>query len=78
MLSSPAMQAEMARRAQAIAAEARASAPVETGSYAGSITTRDASAGRDRAAAQAGSPLPYAMAVEATHGVLHRAMDAGA
>ena len=53
---------------------ARASAPVASGEYAGSLHIKQDTT--DRAAVRVGSDVPHALVVEANTGNLARALDA--
>ena len=66
--------ANMAERAENVAAAAKASAPVATGAYQESITVT-VHTHPERAAAHVGSDVPYAMIVEANTGNLLRDLD---
>ena len=68
------VRAELRRRAERVAAQARATAPVETGAYRDGITVFDATT--DRAVVRVGSTARHAPLVEAKTGNLARALDA--
>lgn len=75
MLQSSEMAAEMRRRAEAVADQARATAPVVTGNYRNSITV-ETDVTEQRALARVVADVPYAMDVEARESTLGRAVDA--
>lgn len=75
MLKEPAMQAEMHRRAENVAAAARSSAPVESGAYRDSIVVTDEQQ-PTRAVSHVGATVDYAPILEARLGVLGRSLDA--
>lgn len=74
LLNDPGVAAEVHRRAEAVAARARASAPVASGAYRDSIHVQDART--DRAVARVVASVPYALLVESKTGNLTRALDA--
>lgn len=78
LLTDPGVQADLQRRADAVLREAQATAPRKTGHYAdGLFTMAETHTGRSsRAAVHVGARADYSLAVEATHGVLTRALDA--
>lgn len=74
LLNDSGVRAELERRAERVAAAARATAPVATGAYRDSIHV---TTGRtDRAEARVVAPVPHAMLVEAKTGNLARSLDA--
>lgn len=76
LLSAPGVRAELDRRAQAVAAAARASAPVRTGAYRGSIRVEVGVSPVDgRARAVVRADVAHATAVEARTGNLARALN---
>jgi hypothetical protein len=76
LLSAPGVRAELERRAQAVAAAARATAPVKTGAYRGSIGVAvDSSPIDGRARAIVEATVDYADTVEARTGNLARALN---
>lgn len=74
LLQDPGVAADLARRGQAVAAAARASAPVATGAYRDSIQMTTSTT--DRAVVRVGSSDPKAFIIEAKTGNLARALDA--
>lgn len=68
------VRAELRRRAERVAAQARSTAPVETGAYRDGITVFDVTT--DRAVVRVGSTARHAPLVEAKTGNLARALDA--
>lgn len=74
MLKSPAVAAEMHRRAENVASAARAAAPVETGAYKASIIVTDEEQ-PSRAVSHVGATVDYAPILESRLGVLGRALD---
>ena len=77
LLADPGVQAEVTRHAEAVAAEARASAPVRTGRYRESIVVESGPSPVDgRARAVVKATAPHAHLVEARTGNLARAMNA--
>ena len=74
MLRSRSVQDEMVRRAELVAAAARASAPVRTGAYKASIHVERATT--DRSVARVVSSDRKAPIIEARLGILARALDA--
>jgi len=75
LLKSPEVAAELHRRAERAASAARASAPVDTGTYKASIEVVD-EVHKDRVVSKVVADVGYAMFVEATSGNLARALDA--
>lgn len=76
LLNAPGVRAELERQAQAVAAAARAAAPVRTGAYRDSIRVEVGVSpvdGRARAVVRAG--VDYAAGVEARTGTLARALN---
>lgn len=76
LLRDPGVRAELTRRAERVAAAARSSAPVVTGTYRDSIKVLEATT--DRAAVRVGATAPHAHLVESRTGNLARALDAAA
>lgn len=74
LLNDGGVRAEVARRADAVAAAARAIAPVDTGAYQQSITR--VSVTTDRAVERVAATVRYARVVEAKTGTLARALNA--
>lgn len=74
MLKSPEMAAEMLRRAEAVAAAARASAPVDSGEYQAGIHAESVTT--DRAVGRAIASAPHSAIVEAKTRNLGSAIDA--
>ena len=74
LLNSDDVRAELTRKAEAVLSAARASAPVASGEYAGSLHIKQDTT--DRAAVRVGSDVPHALVVEANTGNLARALDA--
>ena len=75
LLNEAKVRAELARRADAVAAAAQASAPVKTGAYRASIHRESATT--DRAVERVVADVPYALTVESRTGNLARAIEAG-
>ncbi|MGE3811523.1 MAG: HK97 gp10 family phage protein [Candidatus Nanopelagicales bacterium] len=75
LLKDPGVLADLQRRGRAVAAVARATAPVDSGDYADSIEV--SSDETDRAAVRIGASVDYALVVESRTGNLARALDAG-
>lgn len=75
MLGSAGTSAMLAARAEAALSAARASAPVKSGAYRDSLDVQVDTSG-DRARARVVASAPHAMVVEASRGVLARALDA--
>ena len=75
VLKSGPVAAELHRRAEAVAAAARASAPVASGAYLASIEVVD-EVHKDRVVSKVVADIGYAMTVEANTGNLSRALDA--
>jgi len=75
LLKSPEVAAELHRRAERAASAARASAPVDTGTYKASIEVVD-EVHKDRVVSRVYAKAPYSMTVEANTGNLARALDA--
>lgn len=73
LLNSSGVRAELTRRAGAVLSAAKASAPVATGEYVGSLRILQATT--DRAVVRVGSDAPHAGIVEADRGILARALD---
>ena len=77
LLSDPGVRAELERRAAAVEAAAKASAPVASGQYRDSIRAQSDSSPIDgRARATVGATAPHALVVEARTGNLARALNA--
>ena len=78
LLSSAGVQAELERRMAPVLAEARATAPVDSGDYQRSLRLwAEVHSGRSRrVAVHVGSDAEHALAVQATTGNLSRALDA--
>lgn len=74
ILNSPAVAAELMRRAEAAAAAAKASAPRDSGGYADSIHTERATT--DRAVARVVADAPHSLVVESRTRNLGKALDA--
>lgn len=74
VLSDPGVQAELEQRMARVEAQAKSNAPVATGAYRDSITTRVVHRG-DRVVVQVVAEADYAFAVEANTGNLSRALD---
>lgn len=74
LLKSDGVRSDLARRADAVATAARASAPVASGAYRESI--RRSSATTDRAIERVTATAPHAMVVESRTGNLARALHA--
>lgn len=74
LLLSGGIAAEMHRRAEAVAAAARANGPVDEGDYVESIHVEDVVT--DRAVSRVVADVEYAAAVEARTGNLARSLDA--
>lgn len=74
ILKDDGVRAELTRKAEAVLSAARASAPVASGEYAGSLHIKQDTT--DRAAVRVGSDVPHALVVEANTGNLARALDA--
>lgn len=74
LLKDDGVRRELRRRAEQVAAAARASAPVRTGNYRAGIKVVDDTT--DRAVVRVGSTAPHAHLVEARTGNLARALDA--
>jgi hypothetical protein len=75
LLKSGPVQAELKRRADKVAAAAKADPHDETGDYEASIQVVP-EIHPTRAVAHVTATVPYAMQVEAAHGVLARALSA--
>lgn len=74
LLKSDAVRDELKSRAEKVLAQARESAPVETGAYRDSLTIVEDTT--DRAAVRVTSTAPHGFIVEAATGNLARALDA--
>ena len=74
LLKDPGLAADLRRRAEAVAARARANAPVDEGDFRDSITVQSDTT--DRAVARVVSSDPKARVVEARTGVMSAALDA--
>jgi len=74
LLKDPGVRAELTRRAEQVAAQARSTAPVVTGTYRGSIRVLEDTT--DRAAVRVGATAPHGYFVESRTGNLARALDA--
>jgi hypothetical protein len=74
LLTSDGVRADLERRAEAVAAQARSTAPVQTGDYRDGIEVFGDTT--DRAVVRVGSTVRYAPLVEAKTGNLARALDA--
>lgn len=75
LLKSDAVRASLTVRAERILAAAKASAPVVTGNYRNGLKiVQDTT---DRAAVRVAGTAPHSHLVEANHGTLARALDAG-
>lgn len=72
LLNSDGVRALLVQRAEAVAARARATAPVESGAYRDGITVQTVTT--DRVVARVGSTAPHAHLVEARTGNLARAL----
>jgi hypothetical protein len=72
LLNSPEVRAMLRQRAEAVAARARSTAPVNTGDYRNSIQVESATT--DRAVERVVSRAPHALIVEARTGNLARAL----
>ena len=75
LLKSAEVKAELHRRAERAAAAARASAPVDTGTYKASIEVVD-EVHKDRVVSRVVADVGYATTVEANTGNLARSLDA--
>lgn len=75
LLNAPGVRAELQRRADAVAAAAKASAPVASGAYRDSI--RVESVTTDRAVARVVAGTDHGLLVESKTGNLARALGAG-
>jgi hypothetical protein len=75
MLKAPDTAAEMKRRAQKVADQAKGAAPVVSGAYRASIEA-ETHEGPTRVTGRAIATVDYAQSVEARHRVLGRAIDA--
>ena len=75
ILKSPEVAAELHRRAERVAAAARASAPVATGAYLASIEVVD-EVHKDRVVSRVYARAPHSHLVEAQSGNLARSLDA--
>ena len=75
LLKSPEVAAELHRRAERAASAARASAPVDTGTYLAGIEVVD-EVHKDRVVSRVYAKAPYSNLVEANTGNLARALDA--
>lgn len=79
LMTGPAMQAMLQARAEKGAAEARATAPRQSGDYAAGIEVDSTARGgprRDRAEARIVATVPHSVSVEIRHRVLGHAVDA--
>lgn len=77
LMSAPGVRAELERRAQAAAATARATAPVQSGAYRDSITVESGTSPVDgRARAIVKATAAHANSVESRTGNLARALNA--
>lgn len=74
LLGAPGVRAVCREHAEAVAARARASAPVDTGAYRASIHVESDTT--DRAVERVVASAPHAMLVEANTGNLARALGA--
>ena len=74
LLNDDGVRAELTARAGRVLDAAQAGAPVKTGAYRDSLHIAQGTT--DRAAVAVGSDVPYALRVEAEHGVLARALGA--
>lgn len=74
LLKSAGVGADLKRRAEGVAATARASAPVDSGEYASSISVV-VEQHTDRVVAHVVATAPHSMLVEANTGNLARALD---
>lgn len=75
LLNDSGVRADLHRRAEAVAAAARASAPVASGAYRDSIHVEDATT--DRAVVRVVAGSSHAMLVESKTGNLAKALGAG-
>jgi len=75
LLKSPEVAAELHRRAERVAAAARASAPVDTGAYLAGIEVFD-EVHKDRVVSRVYAKAPHSHLVEANTGNLARSLDA--
>lgn len=75
ILKSPEVAAELHRRAERVAAAARASAPVESGAYLAGIEVVD-EVHKDRVVSRVYAKAPHSHLVEANTGNLARSLDA--
>lgn len=75
LLTDPGVVAHLNERADRVLASAVADAPFESGDYRESLHKWDDTT--DRAVVRVGTDVAYGMGVEAAHGVLARALDAG-
>lgn len=76
LLKSSGVRSHLRDRGERVAQSARASAPVESGHYRGSIRT-EVEDHRTRSVAHVHADAPYALVVEANTGNLARSLDAG-
>ena len=74
LLVSKGVRDMLTERMDRVAAKAKADAPVTSGGYQRSIHVEQDTT--DRAAVRVVADAPYAMRVEASHGILSRALDA--
>lgn len=74
LLSDPGVTAEVERLAGQVLARARADAPSESGALRASLQIRTMN--EDRVVVAVGSPLGYALRINAATGFLTRALDA--
>lgn len=75
LLKSPETAEEMLRRARKVADQAKANAPVVSGTYRASIYA-ETHQGPSRVTGRAGAGVAYSDQIEARHRVLGRAIDA--
>jgi hypothetical protein len=75
ILNSPGVGEDLKARGERMLAQARATAPVVTGTYRDSLELVVEHTDRVRIKVQ--STVPYGLKVEAEHGTLARAVDAG-
>lgn len=75
LLHDPGVTAELVRRAERVAAQARSVAPVVSGAYRDSIRVETVEH-QSRVVARVVADVPYAMVVESSTGTLAKSLDA--
>lgn len=75
LLNAPGVVKDLERRAAAVAAEARANAPVKTGAYRDSVRVETVEH-PTRTVVRVVADVDHALVVEGAHGTLTRAIDA--